>query len=61
VAQGVPSALAETVRVLEMTPLGAAWAIPGAAVSGSAAAAVVVACSLVIALGASGSCSCGCC
>lgn len=49
---GVPSALAEAVRVLEMTPLGAAWAIPGAAVSGSAAAAVVVAVLTVIALGA---------
>jgi ABC-2 type transport system permease protein len=34
-----------------MTPLGAAWAIPGAAVSGSAAAAVVVAVLTVIALG----------
>jgi ABC-2 type transport system permease protein len=47
---GVPSALARRCGS-SMTPLGAAWAIPGAAVSGSAAAAVVVAVLTVIALG----------
>ncbi|MBN9176039.1 MAG: hypothetical protein J0I43_01520 [Microbacterium sp.] len=48
----VPSALAEAVRILALTPLGAAWAIPGAALSGSAAAEIVVAVLTVLALGA---------
>ena len=48
----VPSALAEAVRVLALTPLGAAWAIPGAALTGSATGTVVVAVLTVLVLAA---------
>lgn len=39
----VPSALREAVGVLALTPLGAAWAIPGAALAGTAAGPIAVA------------------
>ncbi|WP_282836839.1 hypothetical protein [Microbacterium flavum] len=48
----VPSALAEPVRVLSLTPLGAAWVIPGGAVAGSSTAQIVVAVLTVLLLGA---------
>lgn len=49
----VPSALAEAVRVLAMTPLGAAWALPGASVlHGSVGVSVTVAVLTVLGLGA---------
>ncbi|GAA3020006.1 hypothetical protein [Microbacterium dextranolyticum] len=48
----VPSALADAVRLLSMTPLGASWAIPGASLTGSFAGPVVVAVLTVLGLGA---------
>lgn len=48
----VPSALAEAVRILAVTPLGAAWAVPGASVTGSAAASLAVALLTLVVLAA---------
>lgn len=48
----LPPALTEAVAVLGLTPLGAAWAIPGAALAGNPAAPLVVAASTVLALAA---------
>lgn len=49
---GVPSALAEAVDVLALTPLGAAWAIPGRAVEGNLAGSLAVALASVAVLAA---------
>lgn len=46
----VPSALREAVDVLALTPLGAAWAIPGAALTGAAAGPIAVAVATVVVL-----------
>lgn len=48
----VPSALAEAVRVLAVTPFGAAWAVPGLPVVGSSVASLVVAVVSLVALAA---------
>jgi len=48
----VPPALRSAVDILALTPLGAAWAIPGAAVEGGAAPASVIAVLTVVALAA---------
>lgn len=46
----VPPELAEAVRVLAVSPLGAAWAVPGASVLGSATGSLVVAAGTVVVL-----------
>ncbi|MBN9213213.1 MAG: hypothetical protein ABS62_09135 [Microbacterium sp. SCN 70-200] len=48
----VPSALREAVAVLSVTPLGAAWAIPGAALTGTLTGPLLVAIGTVLALAA---------
>ena len=48
----VPSALREAVEVLSVTPLGAAWAIPAASLSGSLTGPLLVAIATVLGLGA---------
>ncbi|MGB4777845.1 hypothetical protein [Microbacterium sp.] len=47
----VPSALTQAVDVLAMTPLGAAWALPGAALTGSLVPPLLIASVTIVALG----------